>query len=196
MLRQTNGEKFSFPGFLRCVWFPDYAFSSPIYIFVQQLFIFSSFRSAGIGGNLFIQLKLVLSTVQLFRLNILKILCTKCLPIFTAGLERYLNLLTSFSMKSWDYITRYIFFPWLVQLEIFLTELSLDMLLFVLGKLEFAGPFSVKTSAILSNCCKVIVSLISVQCLYNFHTFLPDIHLFYRGIMKSSSFSDRKPLWP
>lgn len=41
----------------------------------------------------------------------------------------------------------------------------MDMLLFVLGKLEFAGPFSVKTSAILSNCCKVIVSMISVQLL-------------------------------
>jgi len=56
-------------------------------------------------------------------------------------------------------------FPSYVQLEVFLTELSLDMLLFLLGKLEFAGPFSVKTSAILSNCCKVIVSLISVQLL-------------------------------
>ncbi|XP_010558503.1 PREDICTED: uncharacterized protein LOC104827123 [Tarenaya hassleriana] len=41
------------------------------------------------------------------------------------------------------------------RLEAFLTELSLDILLFVLGKLEFAGPFSVKSAAILSNCCKI-----------------------------------------
>ncbi|XP_042974875.1 uncharacterized protein LOC122306512 isoform X1 [Carya illinoinensis] len=41
------------------------------------------------------------------------------------------------------------------ELNISLTELSLDMLLFVIGKLELAGPYSVKSSMILANCCKV-----------------------------------------
>lgn len=41
------------------------------------------------------------------------------------------------------------------QLEIFLTELSLDILLFVIGKLNLAGPFSLRSSMILDNCCKV-----------------------------------------
>lgn len=41
------------------------------------------------------------------------------------------------------------------QLEISLTELSLDILLFVIGKLNLAGPFSVRSSMILANCCKV-----------------------------------------
>ncbi|XVF17781.1 hypothetical protein REPUB_Repub10bG0153200 [Reevesia pubescens] len=41
------------------------------------------------------------------------------------------------------------------ELEISLTELSLDILLFVIGKLNLAGPFSVRSSMILANCCKV-----------------------------------------
>ncbi|XP_022751328.1 uncharacterized protein LOC111300016 isoform X3 [Durio zibethinus] len=41
------------------------------------------------------------------------------------------------------------------ELEISLTELSLDILLFVIGKLNLAGPFSVRSSVILANCCKV-----------------------------------------
>ncbi|KAM4118037.1 hypothetical protein ACB094_02G170500 [Castanea mollissima] len=41
------------------------------------------------------------------------------------------------------------------ELNISLTELSLDKLLFVLGKLNLAGPFSVRNSMILENCCKV-----------------------------------------
>ncbi|XP_010515400.1 PREDICTED: uncharacterized protein LOC104791262 [Camelina sativa] len=54
------------------------------------------------------------------------------------------------------------------RLEVFVTELSLDMLLFVLGKLEFAGPFSVKTSSILSNCCKVEnLSGLDLICRFN-----------------------------
>ena len=44
------------------------------------------------------------------------------------------------------------------QLEISLTELSLDILLFVIGKLNLAGPFSVRSSKILANCCKVSLS--------------------------------------
>ncbi|GLT39068.1 hypothetical protein SLA2020_132760 [Shorea laevis] len=41
------------------------------------------------------------------------------------------------------------------ELKISLTELSLDMLLFTIGKLNLAGPFSVKSSMIFADCCKV-----------------------------------------
>ncbi|OMO56804.1 hypothetical protein CCACVL1_26268 [Corchorus capsularis] len=41
------------------------------------------------------------------------------------------------------------------ELDISLTELSLDILLFVIGNLNLAGPFSVRSSMILPNCCKV-----------------------------------------
>ncbi|KAL5752815.1 hypothetical protein ACOSQ2_023322 [Xanthoceras sorbifolium] len=41
------------------------------------------------------------------------------------------------------------------ELEIFLTELSLDILLFVIGKLNLAGPYLIRSSRILANCCKV-----------------------------------------
>lgn len=44
------------------------------------------------------------------------------------------------------------------QLGISLTELSLDILLFVIGKLKLAGPFAVRNSAIFANCCKVVNS--------------------------------------
>ncbi|CAN7110576.1 unnamed protein product [Brassica rapa subsp. narinosa] len=54
------------------------------------------------------------------------------------------------------------------KLEVFVTELSLDMLLFMLGKLEVAGPFSVKTSVILSNCCKIEnLSGLDLTCRFN-----------------------------
>ncbi|CAN1225139.1 hypothetical protein LINGRAPRIM_LOCUS954 [Linum grandiflorum] len=41
------------------------------------------------------------------------------------------------------------------EVHISLSELALDVLLFVIGKLNLAGPFSVRSSKILSNCCKV-----------------------------------------
>ncbi|KAL0876286.1 hypothetical protein Bca101_025991 [Brassica carinata] len=54
------------------------------------------------------------------------------------------------------------------KLEIFVTELALDMLLFMLGKLEVAGPFSVKTSVILANCCKIEnLSALDLTCRFN-----------------------------
>lgn len=40
-----------------------------------------------------------------------------------------------------------------------MTELSLDILLFVIGKLDIAGPFAVKSSLIFGNCCKVMIYL-------------------------------------
>ncbi|KAL3526718.1 hypothetical protein ACH5RR_011374 [Cinchona calisaya] len=41
------------------------------------------------------------------------------------------------------------------ELNISLSELSLDILLFMIGKLKLAGPFAVRSSVILANCCKV-----------------------------------------
>ncbi|GAB4847045.1 hypothetical protein Ancab_026057 [Ancistrocladus abbreviatus] len=41
------------------------------------------------------------------------------------------------------------------ELDILVTEISLDMLLYVVGKLDLAGPFAVKSSSILANRCKV-----------------------------------------
>ncbi|KAH9711641.1 vacuolar protein sorting-associated protein [Citrus sinensis] len=41
------------------------------------------------------------------------------------------------------------------EFQIFLTELSLDILLFVIGKLDLAGPYLIRSSHILANCCKV-----------------------------------------
>nr|XP_010908092.2 uncharacterized protein LOC105034577 isoform X2 [Elaeis guineensis] len=41
------------------------------------------------------------------------------------------------------------------QVDISLTELSLDVLLYLLGKLNIAGPFAVRSSMIFTNCCKL-----------------------------------------
>ncbi|XP_031387722.1 uncharacterized protein LOC116200899 isoform X2 [Punica granatum] len=41
------------------------------------------------------------------------------------------------------------------ELDISLNEVSLDILLFVIGKLDIAGPFSVKSATIIPNRCKV-----------------------------------------
>ncbi|GMH25239.1 hypothetical protein Nepgr_027082 [Nepenthes gracilis] len=54
------------------------------------------------------------------------------------------------------------------ELDILLTELSLDILLYVIGKLDLAGPFAVKSSAILANCCKVEnQSGLNLLCVFN-----------------------------
>ncbi|KAL5557187.1 hypothetical protein UlMin_039423 [Ulmus minor] len=41
------------------------------------------------------------------------------------------------------------------ELTVSVSEISLDILLFVIGKLNLAGPYSLRTSRILANCCKV-----------------------------------------
>lgn len=46
-----------------------------------------------------------------------------------------------------------------LQLNISLSELSLDILLFTIGKLNLAGPFSVRSTKIWANCCKVCYSI-------------------------------------
>ncbi|KAM1156496.1 hypothetical protein ACFX2B_026994 [Malus domestica] len=42
------------------------------------------------------------------------------------------------------------------ELNVSLSELSMDILLFVIGKLHLAGPYSVKSTKIWANCCKVV----------------------------------------
>ncbi|OVA18601.1 Vacuolar protein sorting-associated protein 13 domain [Macleaya cordata] len=41
------------------------------------------------------------------------------------------------------------------QVDVYLTELSLDILLFMVGELNLAGPYAVRSSRIFANCCKV-----------------------------------------
>ncbi|KAI4327520.1 hypothetical protein L6164_019969 [Bauhinia variegata] len=41
------------------------------------------------------------------------------------------------------------------ELDISLSELSLDVLLFMIGKLNLSGPYSLRSSMVLANCCKV-----------------------------------------
>ncbi|PIA55552.1 hypothetical protein AQUCO_00700091v1 [Aquilegia coerulea] len=55
------------------------------------------------------------------------------------------------------------------QVEVSLTELSLDILLFVAGELKLAGPFAVRSSVIFANCCKIEnqSSLNLICCFYD-----------------------------
>ncbi|CAA3031419.1 Hypothetical predicted protein [Olea europaea subsp. europaea] len=41
-----------------------------------------------------------------------------------------------------------------------MNELSLDIILFVIGKLNLAGPYAVRSSVVLANCCKVCKTII------------------------------------
>ncbi|TVT99078.1 hypothetical protein EJB05_55577, partial [Eragrostis curvula] len=47
------------------------------------------------------------------------------------------------------------FFFQLKQVDIFINELSFDILLYLAGKLDLMGPYAVKSSAIFPNCCKI-----------------------------------------
>ncbi|KAL0450266.1 UNVERIFIED_CONTAM: hypothetical protein Slati_1583000 [Sesamum latifolium] len=47
------------------------------------------------------------------------------------------------------------FYAKIKEVTVLLSEHSLDILLFVIGKLDLAGPYAVKSSAVLANCCKV-----------------------------------------
>ncbi|KAI3452089.1 hypothetical protein Pfo_008754 [Paulownia fortunei] len=47
------------------------------------------------------------------------------------------------------------FYAKIKEVTVLLSELSLDILLFVIGKLDLAGPYAVKSSVVLANCCKV-----------------------------------------
>ncbi|GFP80965.1 hypothetical protein PHJA_000239800 [Phtheirospermum japonicum] len=47
------------------------------------------------------------------------------------------------------------FYAKIKEVSISLSEVSLDILLLVIGKLELAGPYAVKSSVVLANCCKV-----------------------------------------
>uniref|UniRef100_A0ACD6A2G5 Uncharacterized protein n=1 Tax=Avena sativa TaxID=4498 RepID=A0ACD6A2G5_AVESA len=47
------------------------------------------------------------------------------------------------------------FFFHLKQVDIFINELSVDVLLYLVGKLDLMGPYAVRNSAIFPNCCKI-----------------------------------------
>ncbi|XP_057771209.1 LOW QUALITY PROTEIN: uncharacterized protein LOC130991025 [Salvia miltiorrhiza] len=47
------------------------------------------------------------------------------------------------------------FFANFKEVTVLLSELSMDIVLFVVGKLNLAGPYTVKSSLVLANCCKV-----------------------------------------
>ncbi|GER30822.1 hypothetical protein STAS_06785 [Striga asiatica] len=47
------------------------------------------------------------------------------------------------------------FYAKLKEVSVSLSELSLDILLLVISKLDLAGPYAVKNSVVLDNCCKV-----------------------------------------
>lgn len=47
------------------------------------------------------------------------------------------------------------FYARIKELSMTITELSLDIILFVIGELNLAGPYAVRVSTILANCCKV-----------------------------------------
>ncbi|KAL8200609.1 hypothetical protein R6Q57_011948 [Mikania cordata] len=47
------------------------------------------------------------------------------------------------------------FYTRIKEFRVSMIELSLDILLFVIGKLNLAGPFAIQSSVILANCCKV-----------------------------------------
>ncbi|KAE9466916.1 hypothetical protein C3L33_01182, partial [Rhododendron williamsianum] len=47
------------------------------------------------------------------------------------------------------------FYGKMKEFRMSVSELSVDILLFVIGKLDLAGPYAIKTSTILANCCKV-----------------------------------------
>ncbi|KAL0377792.1 UNVERIFIED_CONTAM: hypothetical protein Sradi_3084700 [Sesamum radiatum] len=48
------------------------------------------------------------------------------------------------------------FYAKIKEVTVLLSEHSLDILLFAIGKLDLAGPYAVKSSAVLANCCKVL----------------------------------------
>ncbi|KAM0863381.1 hypothetical protein ACQ4PT_044630 [Festuca glaucescens] len=47
------------------------------------------------------------------------------------------------------------FYFHLKQVDIFINELSVDVLLYLVGKLDLMGPYAVRNSAIFPNCCKI-----------------------------------------
>ncbi|KAK9053203.1 hypothetical protein SSX86_029835 [Deinandra increscens subsp. villosa] len=47
------------------------------------------------------------------------------------------------------------FYTRVKEFHVSMIELSLDILLFVIGKLNLAGPYAIRSSVVLANCCKV-----------------------------------------
>lgn len=54
-----------------------------------------------------------------------------------------------------------------LQVDLSLNQISLDVLLFLAGKLDLAGPYAIKSSMIFANCCKVSFLLPFFLLVYN-----------------------------
>lgn len=130
-------------------------------IFYQhKLDALSSFTSFMIAGrNLFNHLKSALSTLRSFLFRVQRILFKECLVISILNLMRFaiwcLIICSSTKCDQYNKFS-FLFFYWRLQVTILLSELSLDVVLFVIGKLDLAGPYAVKSSLVLANCCKVL----------------------------------------
>ncbi|KAL5715065.1 hypothetical protein ACHQM5_016944 [Ranunculus cassubicifolius] len=108
---------------------------------------------------------------------IVQVLCSKARIICTFGVaicyfdaqgnlwrelvrpaEMFVFYRTRFETQSSEIVSKRVsvhFYFKIKQVDVFITELSLDILLFVVGELGFAGPFAVKSSVIFANCCKI-----------------------------------------
>ncbi|XP_062202518.1 uncharacterized protein LOC133904893 isoform X2 [Phragmites australis] len=79
--------------------------------------------------------------------------------------EELISPITSYTFfrsrfRKSDPVTKYgkmpiHFFLHLKQVDIFINELSVDILLYLAGKLDLMGPYAVRSSAIFPNCCKI-----------------------------------------
>lgn len=79
------------------------------------------------------------------------------------------------------------------QVAIHLTTLSLDILLYIAGKLNLAGPYAIRSSIIFGNCCKVVdfANMNIFACLPNFTTIqenTPEWCLFFKKKTKKLIF--------
>ncbi|KAF6166527.1 hypothetical protein GIB67_005389 [Kingdonia uniflora] len=85
--------------------------------------------------------------------------------------EMYFFYRTKFTSRGLEIIPQAVpdrFYFGVKQVDIFLTELSLDILLFIVGELNLAGPFTVRRSMIFANYCKVENrSGLSLRCHFN-----------------------------
>ncbi|VAI13448.1 unnamed protein product [Triticum turgidum subsp. durum] len=91
------------------------------------------------------------------------------------------------------------FFFHLKQVDIFINELSVDMLLYLVGKLGLMGPYAVRNSAIFPNCCKIENnSRLALVCHFqnNGDAIVPgqqSTSVFLSALLKNFVFDDNRP---
>lgn len=96
---------------------------------------------------------------------------------YEAGEEdfRFVSFIILFS----DHISFSLFW----QMKLSLTEISVDILLYLIGKLNIAGPYAVRTPVVSPNCCKVVhfsVFLYIDTC--NLHLFILEEQNFGKSV--------------